>query len=115
MTQFTDLPLVDKLAMGIGGGLIVFATVVLGIVELLAGNMAPLYRATVDGEAVTAITQSGLPEGATNIVAPVVPPNIRAYLIVAGLIVFGLYAVYVIAARRSVETSESRTTPQAAD
>lgn len=101
MTQFTDLPLVDKLAIGIGGGLVILGTVVLGILELLAGNLAPVYQATVDGEAVTAITQAGLPEGAVITSAPLVPPNIRAALIVLGIVVLAGYGLYVLFVQRT--------------
>ncbi|MFB6188670.1 MAG: hypothetical protein ABEI57_02190 [Halapricum sp.] len=115
MTKFSDLPMVDRLAMGLGGGLIVLGVVVLGIVELLAGHANPMYHGTVNGQAVSALTRSGLPDGTTNVVSPIVPPNVRAGIVVLGLFVLFVYAVYVLIARRGVGSREERTATSMTD
>jgi hypothetical protein len=63
------------------------------------------------GEPISALSPSALKTVQS---APVVAPNLRAAMIVAGLLVFAAYAVYVVATRRNVETSEG-VTPSTAD
>ncbi|AWB27436.1 hypothetical protein [Halococcoides cellulosivorans] len=86
--------MVDRIAMGVGGGLLLLSTVVIGLIEVLAGNNVPLYVGTnADGETVQAATAAGM-EVVNN--APVVPPNLRALILVIGLAVLGGYAIFVV-------------------
>lgn len=86
---------VEQIAMGLGGGLILLATVGIGLLEVLAGNMNPMYVGTnAEGETVNAISAAAL-ETVQN--APVIPPNVRAYMLTLGLAVLAGYAVYAFA------------------
>lgn len=73
----TDTDLADRIAMWLGGGLILLGVVGLGLVETLTGP--PFAPVTGEGAVAT---------GAT------VGPDLRAGLVVAGMVVWGLYAVY---------------------
>lgn len=75
------LPLADRIAMILGGGLILLGVAGMGLIEVLAGP--PFAPVTSDGAAA-----SGAVFGA----------DIRAYLTVAGMLVFGLYAIYRVVA-----------------
>ncbi|MFB6195351.1 MAG: hypothetical protein ABEI80_04205 [Haloplanus sp.] len=94
----TDLTLADRIAMYIGGGLLVLAIPVLGIINVLAGYESPMYvyRMTQGGSTTTgyAITPGTVPQGAELVHSPLIAPNLRAYLVALGLIIFGLYGVY---------------------
>jgi len=70
----------DLIAM-LGGGLIVVGVVVLGAVNTLTQN--PHLKQTNDAGAVTA--------------EPLVPPDLRAYIVLAGLAVWLCYGVYKLA------------------
>jgi hypothetical protein len=71
----TELSLADRLALYVGGGLIVFGVVVIGLVEMVAGSSHP-----VSGEG--QIVHEAL-----------VDIQLRSYIIIAGLVIWGLYAV----------------------
>lgn len=71
---------IDNAAMALGGGLITLGVVVLGIVELLAGK--PYGAAPLTNDAGQVIA------------TPAVDPVVRTGLVIAGLVVFGLYAAY---------------------
>jgi membrane-bound ClpP family serine protease len=76
----------DKIAMYGGGGLVLLGTFAIGLLEMLLGSGHP-----VDGEG--QIVHEAL-----------VPLEIRSYIIILGLAIWGLYAVYKLVA----------TTPQRA-
>lgn len=79
----------DKIALYIGGGLVVLGTFVIGLVEMLAGSTHPV---TSDGQ---------IPHDA------IVPPDIRAYIILLGLLIWGIYALYTAIATTPGRTSMS--------
>jgi hypothetical protein len=74
----SELTTADKVAMYVGGGLVVLGTVVIGLVEMVAGSPHP-----VSGEG--QIVHEAL-----------VPLEIRSYIILLGLLVWGVYAVYKV-------------------
>lgn len=104
--------------MYVGGGLLVLAIPVMGIVEVLAGNASPLYtyEVTQGGETTTGnvLAPALAPEGAEIVGSPVFDPNLRATLVALGLVVFGLFAIYRLIDHRATET-ESRTRATTAD
>jgi len=76
----SDLTVADKIAMYGGGGLVVLGVVVIGLLDMLLGAGHP-----VDSEG--AIEHDA-----------VVPIDIRAGIILVGLVIWGLVAVYKFAA-----------------
>lgn len=88
-----DLTLADRIAMILGGGLMLLGTAGLGLIEVLAGP--PFAPVTGDG---------AIASGA------VFGPDLRAYLVVIGMLILGLYAIYrVIAPALGVQdTPEGR-------
>ncbi|MBX0321624.1 hypothetical protein EGH21_01140 [Halomicroarcula sp. F13] len=91
----TDI--IDKAAMALSGGLMLLGIVGLGIVEILAG---PPYGA------------APVTNDAGEIVAtPMVDPTLRTGLVVAGLVVLGLYAAYKLATPvEEVDTAKGHET-----
>jgi len=79
----TDLTTVDRLAMLLGGALVVLGTVVLGILEALLGNPSPV-PVTNEAGAVVATTTF--------------PVEVRAYLIAFGMLVWLIAGVYKLIA-----------------
>jgi hypothetical protein len=75
-----ELTTADKVAMYLGGGLVLFGTFGIGFLEMLAGTEHPVSG---DGQ----IEHDAL-----------IDLKIRSYIILAGLLIWGLYAVYRIAA-----------------
>lgn len=73
-----ELTVPDKIAMYAGGGLVVLGTVVIGLLEMFLGSSHP-----VSGEG--QIQHEAL-----------VPIEIRSYIIILGLLIWGLYAVYKV-------------------
>lgn len=71
----SDLGAVDRIAMSVGGGLVVAGVVGVGLLELAMGASSPV---TGDGQAVS---------------GAVVPLDVRVGMIVLGLVVWGLCAV----------------------
>ncbi|WP_254767905.1 hypothetical protein [Salinilacihabitans rarus] len=67
----------DRIAMALGGGLITLGVVVLGLINTLAN--APTVPAVEEGEIVA---------------TPMISPEIRAYLVALGLLVWLVYALY---------------------
>lgn len=93
----SEQPLAEKIALYVGGGLVIFGTVVVGLIDMIAGAEHPV---TGEGQIVH---------------DAVLPLEVRSYIILAGLIIWGLYAVYRIAAappsgetgtRRGVEAGQ---------
>jgi hypothetical protein len=76
----SELTTADKIAMYVGGGLVVLGTVGIGLVEMIAGSPHP-----VSGEG--QIVHEAL-----------VPLEIRSYIILVGLLIWGLYAIYKVVA-----------------
>lgn len=75
MSQHTTA---DRIAMYIGGGLVVLGTFVIGLLEMILGSSHPV---TGEGQ----IVHEAL-----------VPLEIRSYIILAGLVIWGLYAIYKV-------------------
>lgn len=67
--------------MLIGGGLIVFATVVLGFLNVITNS--PHMEVVEEG---------------TVVAEPLIAPDLRAYLILLGLVIFLLYGLYKVTA-----------------
>jgi hypothetical protein len=76
----SNITVADKIAMYVGGGLVVLGVVVIGLLDMLLGAGHP-----VDAE-------GAIEHGA------VIPIDIRAGIILLGLLVWGLVAVYKFAA-----------------
>lgn len=88
MSQLTTA---DKVAAYVGGGLVLLGTVVIGFVEILAGSPHPVSG---DGQ----IVHEAL-----------IPLELRSYIILVGLLVWGLYAIYRVAAGPAAsETTAAR-------
>jgi hypothetical protein len=66
----------DRIAMYVGGGLVLVGTFLIGLLEMFFGAG---HSVTGEGQ----IVHDAL-----------VPLEVRSYIIMAGLIVWGLYAVY---------------------
>lgn len=77
--EHTGESVADRIAMLAGGGLIAFGLVVLGLVNALTNN--PHVTLMEEGEVVA---------------EPLVPPDLRAYLIALGLLIWAVYAVYTL-------------------
>jgi len=71
-----NLTTADRIAMYVGGGLVLLGTFAIGLLEMLLGSGHP-----VDGEG--QIVHEAL-----------IPLEIRSYIILAGLLLWGLYAIY---------------------
>lgn len=111
MTKF-NLDLADKLAMGIGGGLIILAIPVMGFLTTITGSMSPFYQYKVmeNGEAVVKQgVAASIPQGAEIVNAPLFSPSLRAWLVFLGLLVFALYGVYKAFSGAAEEPTEQRT------
>lgn len=94
-----ELNIPDKIAMYVGGGLVVLGTFVIGLIEMLAGTGHPVSD---DGQ----IVHEAL-----------VPIEIRSYIIMAGLLIWGLYAIYRVVGTtpRAADTLEGAADPGGAD
>ncbi|WP_265111764.1 hypothetical protein [Halosolutus halophilus] len=86
----------DRIAMLFGGGLVLLGTIVLGFVNVLAD--APHVPVEEEGAIVA---------------APVVSPDLRAYLIALGLLIWLGYAIYKLTRPPTVEVTEAQGTPAA--
>lgn len=85
---------IDKLAMAVGGGLMLLGIVVLGFIEILAG--APYGPVPITNEA-------------GNVVAsPLFGANIRTGLVLLGLVVLLLWGLYRMASPTTFETETRR-------
>jgi hypothetical protein len=88
---------IDRLALGLGGALMLIGVVVLGIVEILAGQ--PYGAAPVTNDAGEVVA------------TPAVDPALRTGLVVAGLVVLFLWGLYKMALADRVGTDERTGTP----
>lgn len=77
----TDI--IDKAAMALSAGLMLLGIVGMGIIELLAG--APYSPVPITNEAGEVVA------------TPLISPQIRTGVVLAGIAVLGLYAAYKIA------------------
>ncbi|MFB6073925.1 MAG: hypothetical protein ABEJ89_02810 [Haloarculaceae archaeon] len=95
---------IDKAAMALSGGLMLLGIVGLGILEVLAGQpygAAPVEITNDAGEVV-------------NTLYPLVGANIRTGLVIAGVLVMLVYAIYKLIAQ-DVEVEAVATNEQPAD
>lgn len=94
-----ELTIPDKVAMYVGGGLIVLGTVVIGFIEMVGGSGHP-----VSGEG--QIQHEAL-----------VPLEIRSYIIIAGLLIWGLYTIYKVVGTtpRGGKPTQQPAEPEQAD
>lgn len=83
--SYARLGLADKIAMILGGGLILIGVVVIGFIETLVSPHS-LEPSSTTGDV---------------IIHTAISPTLRAYLIALGLLVWGLYALYRLANRDS--------------
>lgn len=95
-----DYNVIDKAALAASGALMLLGIVVLGIVEILAGQ--PYGAAPMTNDAGEVIA------------TPFVDPNIRTGLVIAGLAVLLIWGLYRMAAAR-VEESRTQKTGVTAD
>ncbi|MFB6211814.1 MAG: hypothetical protein ABEI76_09775 [Halobacteriales archaeon] len=90
----SELTTADRIAMYLGTGLLLIGTVGIGLLEMLLGSPHP-----VSGEG--QIVHEAL-----------VPLRIRSYIILLGLLIWGVYAIYkVIAAPSAPGATRSGATP----
>ncbi len=73
----TELPLADRIAMALGGGLILIGIAAMGLINVVGG--APHVPIEEEGAVVA---------------TPIVAPELRALLVAAGLAVWFGYALY---------------------
>lgn len=109
-----NLDLADKLAMGIGGGLIILAIPVMGFLTTITGSMSALYEYKVVENGEEVVKQgvgAAIPQGAEIVTAPLFAPNLRAGLVFLGLLVFALYGVYKVFNAGDVPTEQRTATP----
>ena len=90
----TDFDTLDRIATGLGLGLMLLGVVVLGIVETLAGQ--PYGAAPVTNDAGEVVA------------TPMVDPTIRTGLVILGLVVLLLWGVYRMAALEEERTTDRR-------
>lgn len=93
----SELPTADKIGMYVGGGLVVLGVLVIGILDLVLGAGHP-----VDGEG--AIVHEAI-----------IPLDIRAYIILLGLVIWGLVAAYNLVGGQAASEPAGTTEPGAAD
>lgn len=75
-----ELTTPDKIAAYVGGGLVVLGVVVIGLIEMIAGSTHPV---TEEGQ----IVHEAL-----------VPVEIRSAIILLGLLIWAVYAIYKVVA-----------------
>ncbi len=89
--------IVDRLALGLAGAMMLVGVVVLGIVEILAGQ--PYGAAPVTNEAGEVVA------------TPAVDPVLRTGLVVAGLVVLLLWGLYKMALAEGIDREERTSAP----
>jgi len=95
-----DYNVIDRAALAASAALMLIGVVVLGIVEMLAGPPYGAAPTTNDAGEVIA--------------TPLVDPNLRTGLVLAGLLVLFTWGLYRVAAAR-IETPTGRATEVTAD
>ncbi|MFB6124357.1 MAG: hypothetical protein ABEJ59_00160 [Halanaeroarchaeum sp.] len=84
----------DRIAMYLGGGLIVLALPVIGFIVTVAGSKSPLYAFQAGEQSGMVLSPALAPQGAQIVTSPVVDPLIRGYLVLLGLVIFALLGIY---------------------
>jgi hypothetical protein len=92
--EHTDFDAIDRAATGLGLALMLLGTVVLGIVEILAGQ--PYGAAPVTNDAGEVVA------------TPMVGPTIRTGLVILGLAILLLWGVYRMATPEGERAAERR-------
>jgi hypothetical protein len=110
-----QLDIVDKIAMYVGGGLMVLAIPVMGILTTITGSMAPLYAYKAGEETGHVLAPSLAPEGAEIVSSPLVDPNLRAAMVLLALLVWGGCAVYKLYGGKMAASGERSTVAGTAD
>jgi hypothetical protein len=93
MEHTTTYELIDRAILALAGALMLLGVVVLGVVEILAGQ--PYGAAPLTNDAGDVIAQ------------PLIDPTIRTGLFIAGLAVLGLWGLY----RMTVPLTEDEAAP----
>lgn len=99
MKTNTETTTFDKLAMILGGGLILLGTLVMGVLETVIGNPSPVPLTNEAGDVIAATT---------------FPVDVRAYVILLGLFVWFLFGVYKLIQGIGAVERESAATPEPA-
>ncbi|MFB6266142.1 MAG: hypothetical protein ABEI31_00675 [Halodesulfurarchaeum sp.] len=87
---------VEKAVMLVVGALMVIAFPLIGFIVTVAGSMSPMITYSQGDSTGHALSRAGVPDGAQIVSSPLVGPNLRAYLIAIGLVLFGLLAIYLV-------------------
>ncbi|MFC5135861.1 MULTISPECIES: hypothetical protein [Haloferacaceae] len=93
----TEPDIIDRAAMALSAGLMLTGIVVLGVVEILAGQPYSPVPITNDAGEVVA--------------TPLVDPTLRTGLVLAGIAVLGLYAAYRLVTPMPEETTTRKEVP----
>ena len=93
----TEPDIIDRAAMALSAGLMLFGLVVLGVVEILAGE--PYSPAPITNDAGEVVA------------TPLVDPTLRTGLVLAGIAVLGLYAAYRLVMPLAEEATARKEVP----
>ena len=93
----SELTTADKIGMYVGGGLVMLGVLVIGILDMFLGAG---HQVTGEGQ----IVHDAL-----------VPIDIRAYIILLGLVVWALVAIYKLVGGASASSVASTSEPGTAD
>ncbi|WP_281195701.1 hypothetical protein [Halorubrum sp. F4] len=93
----TEPDIIDRAAMALSAGLMLTGIVVLGVVEILAGQPYSPVPITNDAGEVVA--------------TPLIDPTLRTGLVLAGIAVLGLYAAYRLVTPMPEETTTRKEVP----
>lgn len=93
----SDLTTADKIAMYVGGGLVVLGVAVIGFLEMLLGATHPV---TGEGQIVH---------------EAIVPVDVRAGIVLLGLLIWGLVAIYKVVGGTAATEPARTTDPGTAD
>lgn len=93
----TEPDIIDRAAMALSAGLMLLGIVVLGVVEILAGQ--PYSPAPITNDAGEVVA------------TPLIDPTLRTGLVLAGIAVLGLYAAYRLVTPMPEETTARKEVP----
>jgi multisubunit Na+/H+ antiporter MnhB subunit len=110
-----EIDIADRIAMYVGGGLILLAIPVMGLVNTLAGSMAPLYAYEAGEKTGLVYAPAAAPEGAEIVTSPLFDPHLRAGLVALGLLTWAGLGVYKLVAGEPGSTTTRTTTAGTAD
>lgn len=105
-----EIDTMDRIAMYIGGGLILLALPVMGFIVVIAGSASPLYTYQAGDTTGRVLAPSLAPEGATIVTSPIFDPILRGYIVLLGLVIFALFGIYKLFTPGE-ETHTTRATP----